>query len=110
MGFRGQMRNLVFRAEPNDAASCAPADANALPPCPGHADIVFAIRNGFLKRWTVAVASTGGRQLGAKTHGDYELTMQRKTTRQLTVAVAVPAFYYFGWRAAGADDLTIEHG
>jgi hypothetical protein len=69
------MRNLVFRAEPNDAASCAPADANALPPCPGHADIVFAIRNGFLKRWTVAVASTGGRQLGAKTHGDYELTI-----------------------------------
>ena len=63
---------------------------------PRTCDRDFAINNEIFAGWTVAVASTGGRQLGAKTHGDYELTTHRKTTRQPTVATAVMAFWNFG--------------
>jgi hypothetical protein len=53
-----------------------------LPIC---ATIVFAIQNGFLKRW------------------DYDLTMQRKTARQPTMVTAVMTFCDFGVAAdAGA--------
>jgi predicted dehydrogenase len=34
---------------------------------PTHATVVFATNDGILVGWTVAAASTGGRQVGAKT-------------------------------------------